>query len=1098
MDVQLTKRMIKQICGSYSYDRGDTDYRAGKVKFTVCDDDRFEYKAAVKGSNAHFRVEISANEDASIAARCECLDLNLSTKSCRHVAAVLLNIHDMREEQHSPALSAPRHSAVPTTGGQPSASEAALASEVLGLFVSRPSRPSRTSSLFDARETLGVEFLVSPFPYGNRQYLFGIEMKVVSKRAYAVQRLREFLERVDRRESYPLAKSFSYEPESHSFHEANDAVIRKLIEIHQHEKMYREASNAYSAYGSRTGGDSFLPVPPTFWESLVPLLEAAPNVKLEYDGSLFEGIRLSDEPFPLTFDFDRDLPYKPSNSAGYRLVIQGMDRLTVMEPYGIVLSGDRLHKLKPDPCRRLAELSRLLDNSRTGEIRITQAQLAPFLERVIPGLMKLGSVRISEAISERVVYMPLKARLYLDRVRDRLLAGLEFQYGDIVVNPLEGIGNGRGSDRILMRDGDKEAQILDWMEQAGFAKTESGYFMEDEEGQYDFLYHIIPHLEKLLQVYATTAVKARLHVGLPPAKIRVDASEKTDWLECKFDMPGVPESEIRDLIQALSDKRKYYKLPSGALLPLETPDYEAINRFIATMKVDKGELHGSELRMPAVRGLTLMDSGHQDPAIKLGKQLRAMLENMRNPDSLDFPVPEALAPILRDYQKYGYQWLRTLALYRFGGILADDMGLGKTVQSIAYLVSMLPEIRSQQLPAIIVCPSSLMYNWLNELKKFAPEIRAIVANGDKTERTRVLRSLDDMDVLITSYPLLRRDIESFGAPVFHTLFLDEAQAIKNYATRTAQAVKAVQARHKFALTGTPVENGIEELWSICDAVFPELFGDRKAFGELSRETVAKRIRPFLLRRLKTDVLAELPEKIESVQATELLPEQKKMYTAYLAKLRKEALKHLDEEGFGKSRIRILAGLTRLRQICCHPALFAEGYEGGSAKFDQLLELVEECRSAGKRVLIFSQFTEMLGMIGRELGYQGVPFFYLDGQTPAAERVELCNRFNDGERDVFLISLKAGGTGLNLTGADTVILYDLWWNPAVEQQAADRAHRIGQTNVVQVLRLVAQGTVEEKIYALQQRKKNLIEEVVQPGQEALSAITEQEIRELLML
>ncbi|MNZ82906.1 ATP-dependent helicase HepA [compost metagenome] len=246
------------------------------------------------------------------------------------------------------------------------------------------------------------------------------------------------------------------------------------------------------------------------------------------------------------------------------------------------------------------------------------------------------------------------------------------------------------------------------------------------------------------------------------------------------------------------------------------------------------------------------------------------------------------------------------------------------------------------------------------------------------------------------------------------------------------------------------------------------------------------------------MLQELPEKIESLQATELLPEQKKLYVSLLAQLQQDTVKHLNEDSFQKHRIRILAGITRLRQVCCHPALFVEGYKGSSAKFEQLLDMIEECRSAGKRVLIFSQFTSMLDLIGRELGYRGIPYFYLDGQTPAAERVELCSRFNNGERDMFLLSLKAGGTGLNLTGADTVILYDLWWNPAVEEQAADRAHRIGQKNVVQIIRMVAQGTVEDKIFALQQRKKSLIDEVIQPGQEALSSLSEQDIREILMI
>lgn len=516
------------------------------------------------------------------------------------------------------------------------------------------------------------------------------------------------------------------------------------------------------------------------------------------------------------------------------------------------------------------------------------------------------------------------------------------------------------------------------------------------------------------------------------------------------------------------------------------------------MGIHKRDLIGPEIRLPIIRGLHLMDSQNKRNAVKLSKAFRQLLDNMRFPDNMDFPVPNSLTNVLRDYQKYGFQWLKTLAHYRFGGILADDMGLGKTLQSIAFLVSLLPEIRNQNLPALIICPASLMYNWLNELRKFAPEIVAVIADGSRGEREKTLNRISGVDVIITSYPLLRRDIKLIASLSFHTLILDEAQAFKNYTTQTAQAVKVIQARYRFALTGTPIENKLEEIWSIFDAVFPDLFASRKAFNDLPQDLIAKRIAPFLLRRLKTDVLKELPEKIESQQTSQLLPEQKKLYIAYLAKLQQETLKHLDEQDFQKNRIKILAGLTRLRQLCCHPALFVEDYTGNSAKFEQLMEIIDECRSAGKRVLIFSQFTEMLSLIRKELGVQGVPLFYLDGNTPASERVELCNRFNEGERELFLASLKAGGTGLNLTGADTVILYDLWWNPAVEQQAADRAHRIGQRSVVQVIRLITQDTVEEKMYELQQRKKDLIDEIIQPGHEALSTLTEEDIREILNL
>jgi superfamily II DNA or RNA helicase len=1073
MSFQMTKRVIKLLCGPFSYERGETYYRSRKVTITSYDPDHSIYEATVKG-NIDYQVAVEIDHNGDVSATCTCTELySYSNKYCKHIAAVLLNIHDIQNSVIS-------------------AGDIGLTNGMLGLFAKKSSRLSRTGALFDSRTVLDVEFTCSPFPFGYRKYMFAIEVKIGPKRLYIVQKLREFLDRVDRREAYVFSKNFTYDPEQHSFDEKNDAVIQLLIQIYHNEKMYRESSSIYSAHANHLSGDRMLLIPPSSWETLLPMLKKAPLVQLEQDNAKVNGIHIFDNAIPLRFDFDQ------SQEDGYQLNVQGLDKIIVMEPYGLVLTEGKLIRLQADLCNRLSELKQMFETSRKQKVQIPPEQMEPFMEKVIPGLMKLGSVHIAQAVSERIVQTPLKAKLYLDRVRDRLLAGLEFQYGDIILNPLEGMNHKRGEGRLLMRDGEKEGRILELMEQASFAKTESGYVMGDEDAEYDFLYHIVPQLEKLLQVYATSAVKARLHTGHAPPKVTVEMDERTDWLEIKFNIEGIPDSDIRLLLQSLEEKRRYYKLPNGALLPLEGTDFEEINRLMNGIGLSIGDRMGTEFRLPVVRGLHLMDAGQQGHAVKLGKSFRELLDNMRNPDNLDFPVPDVLDPVLRDYQKYGFQWLKTLAHYRFGGILADDMGLGKTLQSIAFIVSVLPEIRGQQLPVIIVCPASLSYNWFNELKKFAPDIQAVIADGGKTERSAILKDVSGADVVITSYPLLRRDIELYARQSFHTLFLDEAQAFKNHATQTAQAVKEIHARYRFALTGTPVENAIEELWSIFDAVFPELFQGRRAFNELTRENVAKRVRPFILRRLKTDVLKELPEKIESLQATELLPDQKKLYMAYLAKLQKETLKDLNGEGFNKNRIKILAGLTRLRQLCCHPALFVEEYKGSSAKFEQLMEIVEECRSAGKRMLVFSQFTGMLSLIGRELAYQGVPYFYLDGKTPASERVELCGNFNEGERDLFLISLKAGGTGLNLTGADTVILYDLWWNPAVEQQAADRAHRMGQKNVVQVIRLVTQGTVEDKMYELQQRKKNLIDEVIQPGQEALSTLTEQEIREILMI
>jgi SNF2 family DNA or RNA helicase len=1088
MSFQLTQRVIKLLCGRFAYEDGEAYYQDHKVKLIDQNTDERIYEAEVQGTRL-YQVRVQIDLQGDVDAECTC-PLFSQHPFCKHIAALLLHIHDSQHTDRSPVrsgISSLRAPGVPAT-------DLRLMDEMLDLFSEKPRRPASSRSLMHTRLNLDMEIICRPFPYSYRKHMLGIELRIGPKRLYIVQKIREFLDHFDKREAYVFSKHFIYDPLLHSIQEQQAAILQQLIVIYQNEKMFRETLNGYSMHTSSSSGERMLLIPPLSWASLYPLLAAAPGVQLHQGNRVFEGVHLSDEPIPLQFEFDQ------AQTEGYQLDIRGMETLTVMEAYGLVLSEGKLLKLQPDSIKRLSELKHILADSRNRHIQIPQEHMEAFMEKVIPSLMKLGSVNIAHTISERIVYLSLQAKLYLDRVKSRLLAGLEFQYGDIVINPLEATGPVRGSDQILMRDGEQERRILELMEQSPFAKTDAGYFMDDEDSEYEFLYHTVPELEKLLDVYATSAVKARLHSGPVAPKVTVDMNERTDWLEFRFEMEGIPESDIRQLLQSLEQKHKYYRLPSGALLPLESAEFQEIIRFMNEIGIQKADLSGPNIRLSVLRGMHLLDSPRQGDAIKLGKSFRRLLENMRNPDHLDFPVPDSLSSVLRDYQHYGYQWIRTLAHYRFGGILADDMGLGKTLQSIAFILSMLSEIRNRQQPAIIVSPASLIYNWHNELKKFAPELRAVIVDGSKEERSNKLKVTpkSQVDVIITSYPLLRRDLELYAQLSFHTLILDEAQVFKNHTTQTAKAVKAIQAVYRFALTGTPVENRLEELWSIFDAVFPELFPSRKAFNELPREVVARRVRPFLLRRLKTDVLKELPDKIESLQASELLPEQKKLYVAYLAKLQQETVKHLNEKGFQKNRIKILAGLTRLRQLCCHPALFVEGYTGSSAKFEQLMEIIEECRSAGKRMLVFSQFTEMLGLIRRELGYQGLPHFYLDGSTPASERVALCNRFNEGERDLFLISLKAGGTGLNLTGADTVILYDLWWNPAVEQQAADRAHRIGQKNVVQVIRLITQGTVEDKMYELQQKKKNLIDEVIQPGQEALSTLTEQELREILMI
>lgn len=1113
--VGWNERMVKSLCGDGAYRKGEALFRASRAEVRPLPEEGEQaYEAFVRDGQTWYLTFRFGSGDA-VTAECECSSGFAFERCCKHTAAALLELLRQRRDDGKGSAEA---GAEKDESGEPGSRsevygdlgadrieaeeeserpEDRLVGRVMDLFRRQPRALGGSRSIFESRRELKAEFRIAPYLQGARRGLLGIELKIGPDRTYAVPDIREFLARFERGEAYSLSRHFRYDPAVDCFGLRDDAVLLRLSEIRRSEKMQRASAGAL--YTGEIGDPPSLPLPPHAWETLAPLLEAAPEAAIRSGGRSYAGVAVSRDPLPLRFEFER------AEDGALLMRARGIRETTVLETYGLTLHAGRFYRLGEAEARRLADLKGILaaeaDGSEPVEetIRIPAEQIRLFTEQVVPGLMKLGDVFFAENLSDEVVRIPLEARVYLDRVHDRLLAGLEFQYGDIVINPLERGGQQRGESRILVREGGKELRILEWMEEAGFARTDSGYYMQDESREFAFLHGIVPQLEQLAKVYATTSVKERVIRVSPPPKILAHFNERSNWLEFRFAIDGIPEAEIRDVLSALEDKRKYYRLRSGALLPLETRAFRTLVDFLNGNRPFLSDAETAEFALPTAGGLHLLGEYAEESGgpIRLDRGLRRLVDSLRSPDLLDFPLPDALSGVLRDYQQTGYRWLKTLAHYRLGGVLADDMGLGKTIQSIAYLLSVLPEIRQSGRPALVVAPASLLYNWLGELTRFAPEIRAAVADGMKAEREAVLARAGETDVLIVSYPLLRRDTAHYEQLDLHTLILDEAQAIKNPDTQTAKAVKRLRAGFRFALTGTPIENSLEELRSVFEAVLPGLYPNRRRFAELPRETVAKRARPFLLRRLKSDVLGELPEKIETIRVSELLPEQKRLYAAHLAKLRYETLKHLDNsEELGRSRLQFLAGLTRLRQICCHPALFVDGYAGRSAKFEQLIETLEECRRAGRRVLVFSQFTEMLGLIGRELGYREMSFFYLDGATPVRERVELCERFNEGEKEIFLISLKAGGTGLNLTGADTVILYDLWWNPAVERQAEDRAHRMGQTRVVQVIRLVAKGTVEEKMHELQRKKTELIDSVIRPGEEELGQLSDTDLLGLL--
>jgi SNF2 family DNA or RNA helicase len=581
-------------------------------------------------------------------------------------------------------------------------------------------------------------------------------------------------------------------------------------------------------------------------------------------------------------------------------------------------------------------------------------------------------------------------------------------------------------------------------------------------------------------------------------------NEDTNLLEFSFDAEDIDSLELMRLMAALREKKRYYRLKDGTFLSLEGRELIGLAQIADDLGLKDKDLTKGLIALPRYRALYLdrqlrefmEDEPVYQPAFK------KLLEDVQNPGLIQIVDPTSLMGILRDYQRVGFRWLKTLARYGLGGILADDMGLGKTLQVLTLLLSEKEEGNSQ--PSLVVAPTSLIYNWEDEVQKFVPGLTTVIITGSKAERKKALKKISNVDLAITSYPLIRRDKEEYKEFSFRYCIIDEAQHIKNPRSQNARAVKSISAKYRFALTGTPIENSLTELWSIFDFIMPGyLFGHAKFLSTYEKaivkdqdkevaEDLATQIRPFVLRRLKVDVLKELPEKIENKMMTELTEDQKKVYLAYLAKVKGEIFEEIDIFGYEKSHIKILSAITRLRQICCHPGLFLENYKGESVKLQQLEDIVPDALAGGHRILLFSQFTSMLKLIQQRMEKLKIPCFYLDGTTEAQERNQMVKRFNEGQKKIFLISLKAGGTGLNLTGADMVIHFDPWWNPAVEEQASDRAYRIGQQKVVHVMRLITRGTIEEKIEKLKEKKRSLAETVIRPGETLISKLSREEI------
>lgn len=624
----------------------------------------------------------------------------------------------------------------------------------------------------------------------------------------------------------------------------------------------------------------------------------------------------------------------------------------------------------------------------------------------------------------------------------------------------------------FIRDLKKEEKVLMKLEHYNFIKRKNNLIFN---GSDEDLFNLLNKRESILHSLGTVIFgKGIGNLKIyDSASIKVDLCEEDVYFKFNYNIDDIDFNEFNHIFESYKSGARFYKTKDNCFLDFEDAGVVSFLNLLELLNSEEKMKDGS-LKIQKNKALYISEV-LKNRDYKLGRGVE-LLEDIENKlvqlNRNGITLPENLKAKLREYQINGFKWFKTLSELDFGGILADEMGLGKTVQTIAFLLS------EQNKKSIIITPTSLIYNWKDEIEKFAPTLKVFIAHGDKVKK-QIIDNLEQYDVILTTYGTLRNNIDRYRDIEFYYCIIDEAQNIKNPAAEVTKVVKEIQARVRFALTGTPLENNLTELWSLFDFIMPgylyskEIF-DKKfgANGDSKLEDLRLLIKPFILRRTKKEVMKELPDKIEHTMLVQMTASQKSIYNNYIKDIRSKIKNN------SKGDIQVFSYLTKLRQICLDPSLVLEDYKGGSGKLEVVTELVEECIDNGGKLLLFSQFTSALKKIGETLEERKIEFFSLDGATPPKERIRLVNEFNNSDKvKVFLISLKAGGTGLNLTSANLVIHFDPWWNPAVEDQATDRAHRIGQRNVVEVIKLVAKGTIEEKIISLQENKKELIDNVI---------------------
>lgn len=949
-----------------------------------------------------------------------------------------------------------------------------------------------------------------------------VEFKIGNKQMYKIKSIPQFYDRMQNGEKYKYGQKLEFIHSVNAFDEASQPLINFILKYAEILKYANENNSAY--YPSvlndehilltKSALDEFFEVMKNesssyldeYGEDKLEFVDHEPAIK-------FEVRELNEEDFALITNID---VYDYT-------VLKGKEYLYFLKDNKLFRCSNRFE----NTTLKLLTAFRV---NLTSEIPFKKRELADLYSLIVPEMEdRIVLDNVSEEDLKEYLPSELKVNIFLDYTKSNFVtANVVFKYDEVEFNPFD------AEPTDVSRNAIAESKALDLLKNCGFMldMNKKELILTEEERIYDFIKVGVEQLINKYEVLATESFKSRQIIS--PKMSSIGVKIENNLLSIDFSELNFDKAELEEVMKEYKLRHKFHRLKNGQFVDLENNStLEALEKLYEGTNIDFKQLTSGKVQVPIYRSLYLDKILKQSEiTVKQSQEYKDLIEDVYNRQITDkYALPLGLKAKFREYQQVGFDWLKTLDEYKLGGILADDMGLGKTVQVLAVILSYVEDCEKNnsleggkqisldasdekaentKQPSLVICPSSLCLNWQEEAAKFTPDLKTVVISGDTSIRERIIDSIPEYDIVITSYDLLKRDLDTYKKYnyKFRYLIADEAQYIKNNNTKNARAIKEIMADTRYALTGTPIENSLAELWSIFDFIMPGYLFNYNKFkinyeSPIVREDdkdamnrLKQMIEPFVLRRIKEKVLTELPEKTITVLTNEMEGEQQKLYMAYVRSAKQQVSEEIEANGIQNSQIKILALLMRLRQICCHPGLFLENYKEDSKKLNQCMEIIEDAAAGGHKMLLFSGYSSMFKYIEEGLKEKGIQYLKLTGQTKVSERMNLVNEFNKNKNvKVFLISLKAGGTGLNLIGADMVIHYDPWWNLSAENQATDRTYRIGQKRNVQVYKLITKNSIEEKIYKLQEKKAKLADDMLSTNETFISKLSKDEIMEL---